>query len=186
MPSHTPILTPTPTPTPVQPPQDSVPNIPIELILPDNIPSDPIDNSTIRDRLPIIRGLPPGILESKVIELLGKPTKVKERGYWPNTRAVIYDLLPNQITLGYIYDRDSRRLRQTELSVADGVDGLMVRLAFANMLNLRITPEIKQGLQDVRNRKINRYEFKIGNLEGLIERSRNDLVYIGVWEDDLH
>ncbi|NES79032.1 MULTISPECIES: serine/threonine-protein kinase [Okeania] len=183
---RTPTLTPTPTPTPVQPPQDSGPEIPIDLILPDNIPSDPIDNSTIRDRLPIIRGLPPGTLESKVIELLGKPTTVKERGYWPNTRAVIYDLLPNQITLGYIYDRDSRRLRQTELSVADGIDDLMVRTAFISMLNWRITPEIKQGLQDVRNRKINRYEFKTGNLEGLIERSRNDLVYIGVWEDDLH
>ncbi|NEP83572.1 MAG: serine/threonine protein kinase [Okeania sp. SIO3C4] len=183
-PSPTPI--PIPTPTPVQPPQDSVLDIPIELILPDNIPSDPIDNSTIRERLPIIRGLPPGTLESKVIELLGKPTKVKEGGYWPNTRAVIYDLLPNQITLGYIYDRDSRRLRQTELSVADGVDGLMVRLAFANMLNLRITPEIKQGLQDVRNRKINRYEFKTGNLEGLIERSNDERIYIGVRKNDLH
>ncbi|NET28186.1 serine/threonine-protein kinase [Okeania sp. SIO1I7] len=185
-PTPTPILTPTPTPTPVQPPQDSVPDIPIDLILPDNIPSDPIDNSTIRDRLPIIRGLPPGTLESKVIELLGKPTKVKERGYWPNTRAVIYDLLPNKVSLGYLYDRDSRRLRQTELSVADSIDNLMVRTAFSGMLNWRITPEIKQGLQDVRNRKINRYEFKTGNLEGLIERSRNDLVYIGVWEDDLH
>ena len=136
--------------------------------------------------MPIIRGLPPGILESKVIELLGKPTKVDEAGYWPNTKAVIYDLLPNQITLGYIYDRDSRRLRQTELSVADSIDGLMVRLAFANMLNLKMTPDIEQGLQDVRNRKISRYEFKTGNLQGLIERSRNDLVYIGVWESDLH
>ncbi|MDY7003442.1 MAG: protein kinase [Cyanobacteriota bacterium] len=185
-PAPAPIPAPTPAPTPVQPPQDSVPDIPIELILPDNIPSDPIDNSTIRDRLPIIRGLPPGTLESKVIELLGKPTKVKERGYWPNTKAVIYDLLPNQITLGYIYDRDSRLLRQTELSVADGVDGLMVRTAFISMLNWRITPEIKQGLQDVRNGKINSYEFKTGNLEGLIERSSDGRVYIGVWEDDLH
>lgn len=176
----------TPTPTPAPSPQNSVPDIPIDLILPDNIPSDPIDNSTIIDRLPIIRGLPPGTLESKVIELLGKPTKVKERGYWPNTRAVIYDLLPNQITLGYIYDRDSRRLRQTELSVADGIDDLMVRTAFISMLNWRITPEIKQGLRDVRNRTINSYEFKTGNLEGLIERSSDGRVYIGVWENDLH
>ncbi|NES73165.1 MAG: serine/threonine protein kinase, partial [Okeania sp. SIO2D1] len=88
--------------------------------------------------------------------------------------------------LGYIYDRDSRRLRQTELSVADGIDDLMVRTAFISMLNWRITPEIKQGLQDVRNRKINRYEFKTGNLEGLIERSSNERIYIGVWENDLH
>jgi len=173
------------TPTPDPSPQDSVSKTLLDLVLPDNIPSDPIDNSTIRD-LPIIRGLPPGTLESKVIELLGKPTKVQERGYWPNTRAVIYDLLPNKITLGYIYDRDSRRLRQTELSVADGVDDRMVRVAFTNMLNLKITPEIKQGLQDVRNGKISSYEFKTGNLEGLIERSSDNRVYIGVWEDDLH
>ena len=191
-----PVLKPIPTPSPlvakptvIPPTVKSTPKpnpYPQDLVLPDNTPSDPIDNSTIRDRLPIIRGLPPGILESKVIELLGKPTKVDEAGYWPNTKAVIYDLLPNQITLGYIYDRDSRRLRQTELSVADSIDGLMVRLAFANMLNLKMTPDIEQGLQDVRNRKISRYEFKTGNLQGLIERSRNDLVYIGVWESDLH
>ncbi|MDE5106174.1 MAG: hypothetical protein O4808_03565 [Trichodesmium sp. St17_bin3_1_1] len=154
--------------------------------MPDNIPSDPIDNSTLRDTLPTIRGLPPGTLESKVIELLGKPTKVHEGGYWPNTKAVIYDLLPNEITLGFIYDRDSRRLRQTELSVGDSIDERMVRVAFTNMLNLKITPEIKQGLQDVRNRKISRYEFKTDNLQGLIERSSNNRVYIGVWEDDLH
>ncbi|MEM1167555.1 MAG: serine/threonine-protein kinase [Cyanobacteria bacterium P01_H01_bin.35] len=172
-------------PIPTPSPQDSVPKILLDLVLPDNIPSDPIDNSTIRD-LPIIRGLPPGTLESKVIELLGKPTKVQERGYWPNTRAVIYDLLPNKVTLGYIYDRDSRRLRQTELSVADTIDDRMVRVAFTNMLNLKITPDIKQGLQDVRNGKISRYEFKTGNLEGLIERSNDNRVYIGVWDDDLH
>lgn len=183
-PTPAPIPTLTPAPTPVQPPQDSVPNIPIELILPDNIPSDPIDNSTIRDRLPIIRGLPPGTLESKVIELLGKPTKVKEGSYWPNTKVVIYDLLPNQITLGYIYDRDSRRLRQTELSVSTALPERMVRVAFTNMLNLKITPEIKEGLQDVRNRKINRYEFKTSNLEGLIERSSDERIYIGVREND--
>ena len=79
-----------------------------------------------------------------------------------------------------------KKLRPTELSVADSIDDLMVRLAFENMLNLKMTPNIRQGLQDVRNRKISRYEFKTGNLQGLIERSRNDLVYIGVWEDDLH
>ncbi len=174
-----------PTPTPVPSPQDSVPKTLLDLVLPDNIPSDPIDNSTIRD-LPIIRGLPPGTLESKVIELLGKPTKVQERGYWPNTRAVIYDLLPNKVTLGYIYDRDSGRLRQTELSIADTIDDRMVRVAFTNMLSLKITPDIKQGLQDVRKGKISRYEFKTGNLEGLIERSKDNRVYIGVWEDDLH
>ena len=193
-PTFTPIPTPSPSPVPpvVKPtptPEDTVdtiPEIPLDLVLPNNIPDDPIDNSTNRDRFPIIRGLPPGTLESKVIELLGEPTKVTEEGYWPNTRAVIYDLLPNQVTLGYIYDRDSRRLRQTELSVADGIDDRMVRVAFTNMLNLKITPEIKQGLEDVRNGQINRYEFKTSNLEGLIERSSDNRVYIGVWEDDLH
>ncbi|NEQ41772.1 MAG: protein kinase [Okeania sp. SIO3I5] len=177
-----PIVTPTPTPAPS--PQDSVSKTLLDLVLPDKIPSDPIDNSTIRD-LPIIRGLPPGTLESKVIELLGKPTKVQERGYWPNTRAVIYDLLPNKVSLGYLFDRDSGGLRQTELSVADDIDHLMVKVAFAGMLP-KSTREIEQGLQDVRNGKISRYEFKRGNLQGLIERSSDNRVYIGVWEDDLH
>ncbi|MEB3340971.1 protein kinase [Okeania sp.] len=180
------VRSPTPTSSPEDLVEDSVPKKVLDLVLPDNIPSDPIDNSKLEDSLPVIRGLPPGTLESKVIELLGKPTKVEEDGYWPNTRAVIYDLLPNQITLGYIYDRDSLRLRQTELSVADNIDDRVVTVAFTNMLSLKITSDIKQGLQDVRKGKISRYKFKTGNLEGLIERNQENRVYIGVWEEDLH
>ena len=169
---------PKPTPSPEDSVEDSVSEKLIDLVLPDNIPSDPIDNTTLKDSLPVIRGLPPGKLESEVIKLLGKPTKVEEDGYWPNTKAVIYDLLPNQITLGYIYDRDSLRLRQTELSVADNIDKLMVKVALTNMLQRKSTPEIEQGLQDVRSGKIIRYKFKTGNLEGLIERNRENRVYI--------
>lgn len=177
-----PVVQPTPTPTPVEPILD----LPIDLVLPDNIPSDPIDNSTINDGLIKIPGLPPGTPESQVIELLGEPTKIIPRGYWPNTRAVIYDLLPNKITLGYIYDLDSGQLRQTELSVVESMDELMVKTALSGMLGWKNTTEIFQEWRNVRDGKINRYDFKTGNLEGLIEQSDDNRIYIGIWEDDLH
>ncbi|MDJ0555114.1 MAG: serine/threonine-protein kinase [Microcoleaceae cyanobacterium MO_207.B10] len=180
----TPIPTPSPTPTPD--PVEPVPDIPIDLVLPNNIPSDPVDNSTLGDELIKIPGLPPGTPESKVIELLGQPTKTIPRGYWPNTRAVIYDLLPNKITLGYIYDLDSNRLRQTELSVLESMDELMVKTALSGMLRWQNTQEVIQKWRDVRDGEINRYEFKANNFEGLVERSSNNRIYIGIWEEDLH
>lgn len=72
----------------------------------DNIFLDFIDNFIFRDILLIICGLFLGILESKVIELLGKFIKVYEGGYWLNIKVVIYDLFFNEIILGFIYDWD--------------------------------------------------------------------------------
>lgn len=67
-----------------------------------------------------VPGFPIGTSESKVKAALGKPTQIS-RGIWANTRAYVYDIQPNQITLGYLFDRDSGQLRQTEVSFAQSV-----------------------------------------------------------------
>jgi len=48
---------------------------------------------------------------------LGEPTKTS-KGYLPNIDVAFYDLVSNQITLGYLFDRYSRRIRKTEVSFA--------------------------------------------------------------------
>ena len=45
---------------------------------------------------------------------MGNPTKTS-RGLWVNTRAAIYDIQPERITLGYLFDRTSGQLRQTQI-----------------------------------------------------------------------
>jgi serine/threonine-protein kinase len=46
--------------------------------------------------------------------------------------------------------------------------------------------EILQGLGDVKQRRSNRFTFRKGSLEGMIERNERDRIYIGVWDDNLH
>jgi serine/threonine-protein kinase len=132
-----------------------------------------------------IPGFGTGISAAEVQDALGAPTRSRD-GYWPNTRSDLYELVPNQVTLAYIYDKSSDRIRQTEASFAQSVDPLVMRVALNGMLNGRSTEEIEQALGEIRDRQRNSYSFTSGNLEGLIERNESDRIYIGIWEEDLH
>ncbi len=138
--------------------------------------------SVIGERVP---GFPTGTSESAVAAALGKPTQASI-GYWPNTRTALYDLVPNQITVAYLFDYDSGRVRQTEASFAQSVDPQVVQATLAGMLDGSVTGAIQQGLQQVRQRQSNQYSFTTGLLKGVIERNQGDRIYIGVWEADLH
>ncbi|MEK0192700.1 serine/threonine protein kinase, partial [Microcoleus anatoxicus PTRS1] len=109
----------------------------------------------------------------------------RRKGYWPNTRTALYDLVPNQITLGYIYDRDSGQLVQTEGSFAQSVDDLVVRTALNGMLG-GADRDIMQGFRDVQQRRKSRFTFRKRALKGTIERNERDRIYIGVWDENLH
>jgi eukaryotic-like serine/threonine-protein kinase len=126
-----------------------------------------------------------GTPESEIVTALGNPTDSQPRGYWPNTRTALYELLPNRVTLGYIYDRSSEQLVQTEGSFAQSVDDLVVRTALNGMLG-GADKEILQGFRNVQQRRTNRFTFKKGSVEGTIERNERDRIYIGVWDKTLH
>jgi tRNA A-37 threonylcarbamoyl transferase component Bud32 len=132
-----------------------------------------------------IPGFATGTSAAEVQDLLGGPTRSRD-GYWPNTRSDLYELVPNQVTLAYIYDRSTDRVRQTEASFAQSVDPLVMRVTLNGMLNGRSTEAIEQALGQIRDRQRNSYSFTSGNLEGVIERNDSDRIYIGIWEEDLH
>ena len=127
----------------------------------------------------------PGISKQHVLRVLGVPTGTS-RGYWPNTRAVFYELIPEQVSLGFLFDRASERIRQTEASFTAGVDEQTVSLTLNGMLGCKLNEKIEQGLEQVRQGKSRKYYFKLNSLKGLIERQKSDRLYIGIWEADLH
>ncbi|NHC34634.1 serine/threonine-protein kinase [Scytonema millei] len=137
------------------------------------------------DRDRDIPGFPIGTTENVVKAALGNPTKTS-RGLWVNTRAAIYDIEPERITLGYLFDRTSGRLRQTEVSFAQSVAPETMQTTLQRMLRDRIAPEITKGLQQVYQRRTNRYSFRQGQLKGAIERNSRDRIYIGIWDANLH
>jgi hypothetical protein len=127
----------------------------------------------------------PGISKQDVLRILGDPSGTS-RGYWTNTRAVFYELIPNQVSLGFLFDRYSERIRQTEASFTSGVDDQVVSLTLNGMLGCKLNEQIEQGLQKVRQGEYQKYFFKLDSFKGIIERQKSDRLYIGIWEADLH
>ncbi len=138
------------------------------------------------DALRGVAGIPVGTRERSVLEALGEPTERNPDGYWNNTRTAIYNVVPDQVTLGYIYDKESERIRQTEASFAQSVDPEVMQTTLDGMLDGKLNSEIEAGLRSVQERQTNQFSFQRGNLEGLIQRNERDRVYIAVWEKDLH
>jgi len=132
-----------------------------------------------------IPGFQPGIRKTDVFRMLGIPA-VTASGYWPNTRAVSYELIPEEVSLGFLFDKHSERIRQTEAAFATKVDSQIVLLTLNGMLGCQLNEPIKQGLQKVQRRNTRRYFFTQNGLKGVIERDKRDRIYIGIWEADLH
>jgi serine/threonine protein kinase, bacterial len=132
-----------------------------------------------------VPAFPTGTARSTVEATLGKPAK-DLRGAWRNTRAVTYTLVPNQIDLGYLFDRKSGELRQTEAAFAQSVDPEVMQTTLEGMLGGQATEEIKQGLQQIQQRQKDNVSFTQGGLKGQIVRQECDLIYISIWDANLH
>jgi serine/threonine-protein kinase len=164
---------------------------------PESVPSQPIpvpppesrDNNQNPDLPRKIPAFAPGAQERYVKEELGNPTKTS-KGAWQNTRALLYeDFVPGEVSLGYLFDPSTGRLRQTEVSFSPSVDVEMMSATLEQMLSGNVSSDIKQGLESVYQRQSNSYKFVSGRsnrLEGVIQRNSRDRIYIGVWEEDLH
>jgi serine/threonine-protein kinase len=138
--------------------------------------------TNIRKSVPVF---PTGTSRSSVEATLGKP-KRDLRGVWPNTRAVIYEVVPDKIDLGYLFDRDTGRLRQTEVGFAGTVDHQLMQTTLNGLLAGKATAEIQQGLQQIQQRQTDNFTFRKGGVKGQIIRQNCDSIYISIWEADLH
>ncbi|MBD2075369.1 protein kinase [Phormidium sp. FACHB-592] len=135
-------------------------------------------------QVPAIPGFPVGTSEREVEAALGKPAQTN-KGAWGDTRTALYEVVPNAVTLAYIYDRTSGKVRQTEASFAQSVDTLQMKVALNNMTGGQ-AGDILDDLEQVKQRKVNEYSFRKGNLKGVIQRNSSDRIYIGVWDANLH
>ena len=167
-------------------------NLPARILdIPPGLRTEPIleefDFDICKD-IPLGVGIPgfqPGVHNSVVQNILGAPSG-NLRGYWPNTRAIFYQLVPDEVSLGFLLDKASGMVRQTEAAFAQEVDHQVMLVTLNSMLGCQINDEIKQGLQQVKQRQSRKYSFSVKALKGVIERDRSDRVYIGIWQAGLH
>ncbi|ARV60714.1 serine/threonine protein kinase [Nostocales cyanobacterium HT-58-2] len=164
------------TPTPVPTPEASTPPPQPEKESPAITP-----NTNSRS----VPAFPVGTPEDAVKAALGRPRKVS-RGAFGRTRAYVYQHDPNRVDLGYLFDRKTRMVRQTEVSFAQSVAPEVMQSTLQGMLGGNASGDIKQGLQQVYERKTNQYSFNVGGLKGSIERNSEDQIYIAVWDSELH
>ena len=179
----TPAVSASPTPTV----RDSIAPTPPPILepTPSNQPTPKQETQPSGQTAAKIPGFPTGTSESEIKAALGEPTTTK-KGYWGNTRSDLYEVIPDQVTLAYSYDRASNQVRQTEASFAPATDELLLRVTVNGMLGSQASSEIMAGLQRVYQRQSNRYSFQQGDLKGIIERNSRDRIYVAVWDADLH
>ncbi|NER30529.1 MAG: protein kinase [Symploca sp. SIO1C4] len=171
-----------PVPEPVIESEPVVPPKPI--LVPKPAPENNNQNYDISKPIPAFA---PGTQKRAVEDILGDPTK-SSKGLW-NTRALLYeDYIPGQVSLGYLFDKSSGRLRQTEVTFSQSVGLETMSQTLEKMMSDNATAEIKQELEAIYQRQSNRYTFKGGRenrLQGVFERNKYDRIYIGIWEADL-
>jgi serine/threonine protein kinase, bacterial len=137
--------------------------------------------TNIRQSVP---AFPTGTSRSSVEETLGK--KKDLRGLWGNTRAVTYKVVPDKIDLGYLFDKKTGTLKQTEAAFASSVEPEVMQTTLNGLLNGEATAEIKQGLERVQQRQTDNFTFSKGGVKGQIVRQSCDFIYISIWDADLH
>ncbi|WP_138497717.1 serine/threonine-protein kinase [Nostoc sp. PA-18-2419] len=174
-----PIATSTPQPEPKK--QLAIPT-PEVRSTPQKKPRSKLAATASRQSVP---AFPTGTSRNIVEASLGKPSK-DLRGAWGNTRAVVYKLVPNKIDLGYLFDRNSRMLRQTEVAFNQTVEPQIMEATLNGLLNGQATEDIKQGLKQVQQRQSDNFSFQNGSVKGQIIRQECDFIYISIWDEDLH
>lgn len=178
--SDIPVAVPALTPQPE--PENEASPTPEPRSTPQNKPRSKLAATTSRQSVPAFpTGTPRNIVEAT----LGKPNQ-DLRGVWGKTRAVVYKLVPNKIDLGYLFDRNSKVLRQTEVAFAQSVDPQVMEATLNGLLSGQATEDIKQGLKQVQQRQSDNFSFKNGSVKGQIIRQQCDFIYISVWDADLH
>lgn len=184
-PSPSPVVTESPTPTPTPSPTPVVTASPSPEPTPPSPSPSPSPTATPPPSAPSVPAFPTGTSMDAIRSQLGEPTQSGD-GYWGNTRSVLYDLVPNEVTVAYIYDPTTNNVRQTEASFAQSVDRTVMADTLNGMLNGGLTAPIEQELTNIWDRKSNQYNFNTGALKGTIERNDKDRIYIAVWDADLH
>ncbi|MCY7278007.1 MAG: serine/threonine protein kinase, partial [Phormidesmis sp. CAN_BIN44] len=143
-----PSIEPSPEPSPTPSPEVRIsiePTPPLEPTPSSKPNKKPKKDTPTSAQLPSrIPGFPTGTSEAEVRATLGEPTSIKT-GYWANTRSALYEVVPDSVTLAYIYDRTSNQVRQTEASFAPATDELLMRVTVNGMLGSQAPADVMAG-----------------------------------------
>ena len=159
-------------------PEAEVPEIVIDTKPQPKPKPTPQPESQPRINVPIIKT---GTSESQLVSTLGKPTtQRKERSGTGNT-LTYRNVGSNRVHLSYRSDSNGR-IRQTDIALSQSVSLGVMQDTLAGMLGGNAPAGVKEKLRRVYNRQSAFSFFRVGNLEGKVQRDGKDRVTISVWE----
>lgn len=127
-----------------------------------------------------------GTSEEEILQTLGEPVWRKP-GYWSNSTAWLYEnVATDGINMGYIFDRQTNKLRQVEISVPPDTPLSTVQSILDLLLFDKANSNAIEGLRSVDRRCQAIYNFTAGDLEGTIQCNHKNRIYIAVWMSGFH
>ncbi len=122
-----------------------------------------------------------GADESQLVSTFGEPNS-ERAGWQPNSRVLVYyDVIPNRVNLSYQADQTGK-IRQANIALNPEVSLGAMQQTLGRMLGGNAPAEIRAKLRRVYNRETNFSFFKLGELEGKVQRDSRDRVTISVWD----
>jgi serine/threonine-protein kinase len=133
-----------------------------------------------------IPAFPLGMTEQNIADLLGKPTK-NSSGYWPNSRALLYqNVVPQDITLGYLTDAETTKVRQAEIAFASSVKLETIKQEIQKLMQDNYSPEIEHYLEQIYFKTSDRHYFQVDNIKGVVEPTPERRLYFAIWDSGFH
>lgn len=163
-------------PLPPEPEQPTEASEQTPLLLDDSGNPDNLQPGASDEIVPI-PGLPPGSSQSRVQRRLGSPTRSSIVNGFPTS---VYNLMTNRVRLAYVFDPNSKKVQQSEVTFSPAVDRYQIRATLLSTLRGRSTVEIERGLNAVIDRERDHYDFTTQKLSGTITRNRHGYIHIYV------
>jgi hypothetical protein len=131
-----------------------------------------------------------GTVREDVRAVHGEPTVVKPKGYWRNSSADVYDVVHDQVMVSYIFDNDTHRARQVEVSYSVDPPQTDIALTLISMISSVPPPSMPGAIRDAVEKFVGNpakpVEFSYGGLVGELRRKTDGHVFLAVWEPALH
>lgn len=121
-----------------------------------------------------------GTSESQLVSTLGEPTSQRVDG--GDNRTLIYqDIGPDGVNLSYTTDKKGQ-IRQANVALAQSVSLGEMQQTLTELIGSEPPADIKNRLRQVYSRETDLSFFRVGKLEGKVQRDSKDRVSISVWE----
>ncbi len=122
-----------------------------------------------------------GTSESQLVSTLGKPTTQRKERTGTGNTLTYHNVGSNQVHLSYRSDSNGK-IRQTDIALNQSVSLGAMQNTLADLLGGNAPAGVKEKLRRVYSRQTEFSFFKVGNLEGKVQRDAKDRVLISVWE----